>query len=420
MKGPIARGTLHTSLVLGLRLLVQAGTLLLVARLLGPSDYGAFAGVAALAVLMGTVSTFGMNLVLLGTVSRDASRRFQVMSYAVPATLLCGTLLLAVFLTICLTGLREADVPFHVLLVIGATEILLQPLFGLPACEQLGLGHTARSQLLSTLPLTLRLCAAAGILFIGTAQPLTIYAYGYFTASVLALAFVSRVMPGPWPRPGQWRLPDRAELREAAGYAALNVTTTSPGELDKTIATKLLPLAASGVYAVGARVIGAATLPVIAMILSALPRLFKDGYSDPERIIPLLRAIFSAALAYSTAVAAMLWFTAPVFTWLFGAKYHGIEHMLRILALVVPGMALRVSAGGVLMALGKPWMRAGYEAAGLAILVVTAGILVGIYGATGMPLALASAEWGMAMIGCLLTIRVVRSRCANNLATPDD
>ncbi|MGH8403185.1 MAG: lipopolysaccharide biosynthesis protein, partial [Gammaproteobacteria bacterium] len=58
-KGPIARGTIRTGIVLGLRLLVQAGTLLLVARLLGPREYGAFAGVAALAVMLGTLATFG-------------------------------------------------------------------------------------------------------------------------------------------------------------------------------------------------------------------------------------------------------------------------------------------------------------------------------------------------------------------------
>ena len=50
MTGPIARGTLRTTFVPGLRLPVQAGTLLLVARMLGPQQFGAFAGVAALMV----------------------------------------------------------------------------------------------------------------------------------------------------------------------------------------------------------------------------------------------------------------------------------------------------------------------------------------------------------------------------------
>lgn len=51
--GPITKSTIRTSFVLGIRLLIQTGTLLLVARLLGASNYGLFAGIAALAVLIG-------------------------------------------------------------------------------------------------------------------------------------------------------------------------------------------------------------------------------------------------------------------------------------------------------------------------------------------------------------------------------
>lgn len=55
LNGPIARATIRTSFVLGLRLLVQAGTLLLVARMLGPADYGAFAAIAAALFGMATL-----------------------------------------------------------------------------------------------------------------------------------------------------------------------------------------------------------------------------------------------------------------------------------------------------------------------------------------------------------------------------
>lgn len=412
MKGPIARGTIRTTFVLGLRLLVQAGTLLLVARLLGPRDFGAFAGVAALAVLLGTLSAFGTNLVLLGEVSKDPARRDIVLPYAVPATLLCGGALLAIYLAICLLVLREASVGLDVLLAIGITEMWLQPLFGLPAAEHLALGRTARSQLLVTLPLALRLLAAAAVFLLRPADPLMAYGFGYFVASLLALGFATATMPAPWPKVACWRLPRRAEWREAAGYGVLNLTATTPAELDKTLATKLLPLGTAGVYAAGARVIGAATLPVIAMMLSALPRLFRDEHDQPQRTARLLRWIFGAALAYSIALAVVLWFITPVFVWLFGPKYHGIEHMIHWLYLAVPGMALRMAAGSVLMALAKPWMRVGFEVAGLVVLVITSVILTAHFGATGMPLALACSEWGMAAMGLALIVRVRHTKTA--------
>lgn len=407
IRGPIARGTLRTSFVLGLRLIVQAGTLLLVARMLGPDRFGAFAGVAALAVILGTLATFGTNIVLLGEVSKDPARREQVLPYAVPFTLLCGGVLLAIYLLICTFVLDEAGVSITLLLAIGIAETLLQPLFILPAMEHLGRGRIARSQLLQTLPLALRLAAAAVVFVLQPADPLSAYGYGYLFASLIALGVATLAMPAPWPALKKWRLPNGGELRNAAGYAALNITATSPAELDKTLATKLLPLAASGLYAAGARVIGAATLPVIAMMLSALPRLFREGQDQPRRTAHLLRWIFAAALGYSIALAVLLWFIAPIFVWIFGPKYHGIEHTIHWLTLAVPGMALRMAAGSVLTALAKPWMRVGYEVTGLVILIAAAVLLVSRLGATGMPLALACAEWAMTSAGGILIVYVI-------------
>lgn len=407
--GPIARATLRTSFVLGLRLLVQAGTLLLVARLLGPKQFGAFAGVAALAVILGTLSTFGTHLVLLGEVSREPARRQEVLSYAVPSTLLAGSTLLAIYLLFSSLILPRSGVATHVLITIGVTETLLQPLFSFPAMEHLALGRTARSQLLTTLPLALRLIAAATVLFLHPADPLAAYGYGYLLASLSALLIATLTIPAPWPAMRRWRMMSKAELRHTAGYATLAITATSPAELDKTLAAKLLPLEGAGLYAAGARVIGATTLPVIAMMLSALPRLFREGQGQPERTTYLLRWIFVVALTYSGALAALLWLIAPAFLWLFGSKYNGIEHMIHWLCLAVSGMALRLAAGNILMALARPWMRVAFEVAGVVILLIAATTLTAPFGERGMALALALSEWGMAAIGWISISIITRT-----------
>lgn len=80
LKGPIARATIRTSFVLVLRLIVQSGTLLLVARMLGQELFGAFAGMATLAVLMGAFSTFGTHLVLLGEASKNKQLGVDILS----------------------------------------------------------------------------------------------------------------------------------------------------------------------------------------------------------------------------------------------------------------------------------------------------------------------------------------------------
>lgn len=397
---------MRTSIVLGGRLFVQAGTLLTVARMLGPHQFGLFAGIAALAVMLGALSTFGTHFVLLGEVSKHSGRRDSVLSYAVPLTLACGTLLLVAYLLICRMFQHEAGISLSVILAIGVAEIWIQPLFGLPAIEHLAFDRTARSQMLTTLPLALRLIAAGTILWWHPRDALAIYAFSYLAASIAALGFASWTMTRSWPRIRDWRLPGKQEFREAAGYAAIAITSSSPAELDKTLASRLLSLSSAGIYSAGARVIGASTLPVIAMMLSALPRLFREGHGQNAGSTRLLRWIFIAAVAYSIALSAALWFAAPLLAWLFGPQYHALGQTIRWLCLAVPFMALRIASGNVLMALGKPWGRVGYELTGIFMLSLSAVLFTKYMGPIGMPLALACSELCMSAVGWFYILRL--------------
>lgn len=409
LRGPIAKGTIRTTFVLGIRLLTQAGTLLIVARMLGPQQFGAFAGISALAVIMGTLSTFGTHVVLIESVSSDSSSRHDIISYAIPTTMLCGGVLLGTYLFIAWLALPEIEVTTGVLITIGVTELLLQPLYGLPIAERLATGQVARSQLMHILPLALRFIAAAVVFALAPDDPLAAYVAGYLAASLVALAFATMTTPDCWPAIRRWRLPNRHELKHAAGYAASSFTSNGPGELDKTLAAKLLPLTTAGLYSAGARVIGAATLPVAAMMLSAVPRLFREGRTQPKRTTKLLRWVFGSALAYSFALAGILWLAAPFFGWIFGPRYHGLDTMVRWLCPAVPGLTLRLAAGTVLVTLDKPWLRVGYEITGLVVLTVAAGILAPMVGAAGMPLALTLSEWVMAAVGIGLIASVRRA-----------
>lgn len=416
MRGPIALATLRTSLILGVRLAMQAGTLLLVARVLGPERFGEFAGVAALAVVIGTLSSFGTNLVFLGEVSKEPGRRMHVLAYALPTTLLCGTLLLAVFLLFAGVYLSASGVSLMVLLAIGAAEILLQPLFAFLSNEHLAMERIARSQVVISLPLVMRLLAASLVFMVDAADPLAAFSFGYLIASAIALSLATATSSAPWPTLRDWRLPSRSELHQSSGYAALAFTACGPGEIDKTLAAVLLTPSSSGLYAAGTRVIGAVTLPVIAMLLSALPRLFREGHTQPRETTRLLRWILVAALLYSALITAVLWLAASAFMGLFGPGYEGISQMIQWLCLAVPGMALRIAAGSMLMALGRPWMRAGFEIAGVIVLLVCSLMLTGRLGGTGMAVALACAEWTMAALGLALIasarMRAIRPRAA--------
>lgn len=405
LNGPIARATIRTSFVLGLRLAVQAGTLLLVARMLGPADYGAFAAIAALAVLMGTFATFGTHLVLLAEVSKKTSQRQPVLAYAVPTTLISGSALFLLYLAAGQFWLANASVPLQVMACIGLAETLLLPLYLLPATEELALEKTARSQLLVIFPLALRMAVAGIVMLAAPAQPLVLFAWLYLATALLALATIKIYKPHAWLQPRHWKLPNRAELKHSVGYATLSLTAAGPSELDKMLAVKLLPLGVSGLYAAASRVIGAATLPVTALLLSVLPRLFRQAGEHSAQSQRLNRWIYLSVLIYGLALAGLLWLAAPAVQWLFGSQYHGMDTMLRWLCLAVPGLVLRLTVASILMTKGKPWLRATFEVLGMATLVITAFGLYPVLGPKGMALALAASEWGMVLVG-MIFIRI--------------
>ena len=401
-KGPIARSTVRTSLALGLRLAVQAGTLLLIARLLGPVQFGTYAGMTALAVLVGSFSTFGTHLVLLAEVAKNPAGRDAVLAYAMPTTLIGGSLLLATFMVLCQFWFSHTFIPLWAIACIGVTETLLLPLFSLPVTEELALEKTARSQLLMILPLALRTLAAATVLWFSPQDPVHIFIALYAATAVMALVAVWLYKPQAWLSPQRWCFANWGQLKHSAGYATLALTALGPSELDKILAAKLLPAGIGGIYSAASRVIGAVTLPVIALLLSALPRLFRHSAKAPAQAQHLNRWIFISVSIYGIALTGALWLAAPFLGWLFGQQYAGIAEMLQWLCFAVPGLALRIAAGSILIATARPWLRAGFEVFGIFILTLTAFSLYPRWGAQGMAIALAASEWGMALLGIFL------------------
>lgn len=412
---PLVRATLRTSVVLGTRVVVQAGTLLLLAHLLGPADYGSLAGLASLAVVMGTLATFGTHFLLLAEGARDGRGVQNVLSHALPTTLICGSALFTIYLAICWLIHSESPTSFLVAMSVGAAELILQPLLSLVAMTVMAQDRTALSQIIYTVPLTLRMFAAAVLIVVQPEAALLTFASAYFLAGAASLAVGLALSSTKWPSIYQWKLPRRHELRRSAGYAASAVTAMGPGELDKTLSTLLLPPVANGVYAAATRVIGATTLPVTALTLSALPRLLRENSASTRSSgSHLARWVFCSAFAYGIILAMGLWVAAPVVNLLFGDQYDGITDVIQLLAFAAPGMCLRIAAGSTLLALEKPWMRVGFEISGLSLLAATSIVLTRGFGPAGMPMALIASEWTMALVGAGCVYRAIHHRTSES------
>lgn len=408
MKGPIARGTIRTSAVFAARLLVQAATLILLARWLGPHQFGLFAGAASLAAMLGTLATFGMHTVLVRAAARDPEQAIVVWRYAVPSTLAFGTLLLTIYLIVTPRFLDRLSGEWLLLVALGASELLLQPLCLLAVNDHLGRGSIAGSQLFALLPMV---CRLTGILLLppdAGDHAFDMLAPVYTIASVIGVAASWAALYRPRARLSGWRWPEQRHLADAAGFALLGVTAAGPAELDKALSARFLPASAAGIYAAGARIVGASTLPVIALTVAALPRLFREADASAKlsgQSARLQRWILAASAAYGFALALLLTTIAPYLPGLFGPAYTGMDEVIRGLCWGIPALAMRMGGGLILMSLGTPWERAGVELSGLVVMAVMAAVLAPALGSMGLVWAVVASEWAMAVISMSLVYR---------------
>ena len=405
--GPIARSSMQTLAVYGLRLGTQVTLLFLVARYLGPSQFGEFAAIAALAVGLGTLSSFGLGFLVLGESAKLPERGQALLAQAAPATLLSAVLLGPLYFWLCRVAL-ESDASSTVLVLIGFSELFLVPLVLIFSQRLQGLGKIARSQALAMTPIAMRLAAILACMMMAPTVRLEAYASAYFAASLVSMLFaiwavkeVAVIV--------NMEMPTASRIKAGSPYALMKFTAINPSELDKALALRLLPTAEAGIYALAARGLSMATMPVVAMVVSSQPRLFREtgnGTAYSRRLIFIV--LFVAGLVGIGAGLLLAGFAAPGLEWLMGHEFAGTAEAMRMLAWAAPFMALRFAAGGVLIPLEKPLIRSGIELLGLGALIGLGLIIGSTHGISGLIVAVVSSEAFMALLFCIYLIMAIR------------
>jgi O-antigen/teichoic acid export membrane protein len=403
LNGPITLGTIRTSSVLGLRLALQAGTLLLLASTLGADGFGLYAGLGAMAVLLGTLANFGTHLTLLRDVSRASLDADMALRVALGTTAFCGPILLIIYITLSLVLFPIPNNAYWVVLCLGCAEVVFQPFLVVAAMERHGRGLVAGSQILLIHPLLLRLLVILAVAWSAPQNPLLWYALGHLVAVILVLGIVVLRMPVAWRHPSQWQVACRSHWGGLSGYALMNVSANGVAELDKMLAARLLPFDAAGIYSAASRIVGSLVLPIMGMILSAMPRLFRDGLASG---MYLQYWLFVVAGLYGVLAAAVMTLIAPWVESVLGEAYAGIGELIRMLVFAIPAVCVRAAATNVLTTLERPWLRIGLELVGWLVIVVLALAFVQSRESTGLVFSIICSEWLLA-VGSVVLINMI-------------
>ncbi|MGC1549554.1 MAG: polysaccharide biosynthesis C-terminal domain-containing protein [Rhodanobacter sp.] len=410
MKGPLARSSLKTGAMLGIRVLTQAAVLLLLTHLLGPQTYGHFASASSLAVVLGILPNLGSGYVMMARAPQHATAINDVWRYAWPLTMLLGLLLLAAYLPLAHIMGGANPMAWPTLCCLGAAELLATPLtmllsFVLQASQRVPLG-----QFVQWLPLGLRVLAALPCFLIIETARLPAYALLQMLASLVGLALGFAMTRRIVALHGVPRYPDAQELTQGASYAAMHLVAANPSELDKVLAVRLIGAHDAGIYAAATRVMGALVMPVIALMLAAQPRLFHHAHQPTQQGHRLIWIIAMLALGWGLLCWLLLSLCSSLLPWLFGPSFAAMALLMPWLAAAAAPLSMRLAAGTVLVALGRPLERLMFELTGIAALVAGTLLLAPLFGMRGLAFALLASESSMAMIGwCLVWQRTRQS-----------
>ena len=354
----LLRGTAWMSYAYVGGLVIQGLYFVGLARLLGASGLGAFAGALAFTDIIAPFAGWGAGNLLVMRMARNQAQFATEFGTSLIVFAVSAVAMLALAVSIGLiifagSSLAQLIIPLALAeIACGQLATLAGQAF--QACERLR--ETAH---LTMLPSVLRLIAL-GIFAITTTHPevaVERWCYYYFVAALIAaLAAVMVAVRGLGrPRFGTF---DRAgQARDGFFFSLGQASKSIYADIDKTMLSVLRSQYATGVYTAGYRIIGMAFAPVQALVFSSNTRFFRLGEDGAKDVWRNAVRMFPVVALYSVAIGVALVLVAPLLPLILGHSFDSSVTVLRLLALLPLLQGTHYLFGDALMGAGRQSFR---------------------------------------------------------------
>lgn len=345
----------------GLSFVCQGVYFILLARLLGSTQYGIYVGAFAMVGILTQYSPLGSQFVLLRHVSADRRRFAVYWGNVLATTVTLGSLFVAV-LVWAVPHLAESY-SWRLVLCVALGDCLCGQFTDVSsrvfqAFEKMQ--FTAFLGLLSNLLRTILAAVLLWRLHHVTAQQWVVAAVAVsLIAACVALTQVTRHYG--WPAFSLSLLRQRAG--EGVVFALSSSTMSVYDNIDKAMLGHYGMNAANGVYAMAYRVVDIATMPIVAIHAAAFPRFFRVGMGGARSTVVYALKILKRTAPMAILLALAMAMTAPVIPHLVGKSFGESVSALRWLCLLPVFRSLQRSGGDALTGSGRLRLRLGIQAA---------------------------------------------------------
>lgn len=410
----LARNTVLATGWQVLRLTLQFAYLIVVARLLGASGYGTFAGIIALAAMLSPLAGAGFGLILVKEVSRTPELFPLYWGKTLSATVISAPLLILV-LCIMSTLILPDRGEILVLLIVGVTELFLVPLVA--ACANAYQAHERLgASSFNFVLLNLGRLLAIGALSLFNRPPnLTQFAIAYLTGTALPTAASLIIATRTFGHPIVEMRSLACQIKEGLGFVVSGITGVAQAEIDKSLLLRLDGAIATGTYSVATRIISAASIPLVTFVLASVPQLFRTGTSGTKGNRQATGALLKPILIYSAVADCTIYLLAPWLPSVLGEEFADSVSIIQILALLPSLIGVSNLFLAVLSCSGAQSVRVGIELLALGLNIGLNIALIPTYGISGSVYAALASQGALA--GMALLFLFVRPGTNGNKAT---
>lgn len=418
-----SRSYLTVTFGFGIRAVALAVMVVLLARALGPSDFGGYAAAASLASFFAMFNGLGAGPLHVRDVAHAQLPYVETLNHTVQRI---GWLLvpLAFVSVACGWLLVPHNVP-----PLAIAMIVLGELLNYAGTELAMRVLQARERYL---PMALVLCAMPCLRTVVAAAMLATGYLDLVAWAVVSLATGAGLCAGVF---GVWALRMRGRLDSrlplfhdslaGLGFAVSGAASRVHGDADKVILARLASTATAGTYAIAYRLTDVFMLPINAGVERLLPALFRQGQGGLRQSLRASRTQIILVLGLSLVLSAGVYLAASLLPWILGEGYRETVPIGHALALVPFTMTCWIILRTLAATAGYERSTGAFELAGAAFNVAITIVLVLAWDWRGAVLATYLTQ--LAMAAAFGGYVVYRSRLAQRagsaaavVATPPD
>lgn len=313
------------------RIITQGIYFLLLAKILGVVNFGAFSAAIAFISIFTPFAGWGSGNVLIKNVAKNQKQIPYFFGNSIIIVLISGTIFSAVSII-----LGKLVLPNIITIFMLLTLALAEMIFGkiVELCGQVFqsfelLKYTA---LINFMVYFFRLISLLIYIFFIEHHNLHswfwLYLFSSIITSLISLILVIKLVGIP--KPNKIHIYLKEGFFFSFGVSSKTIYT----DIDKTMLSRMTTLETTGSYSIAYKVINFSFIPVVALLSSTYARFFKYGNQGLRKAYELSKKIFPYTVLYGAIISFVIYHVSPIIPEILGDEYAESIKVIRILTLI--------------------------------------------------------------------------------------